>query len=59
MTKELYRNEILKIKPFINLGAICSEIGISRQAMYYFLRGIDAALSLETLKSFMDFVDNL
>lgn len=59
MTKDYYRQEILRIKPFINVGAICSEIGISRQAMYYFLKGLDSVLSIDTLKVFMDFIDSL
>lgn len=59
MEKNYYRCEILKIKPFINVSAICVEIGISRQSMYYFLKGMDSALSLETLRSFLDFVDSL
>lgn len=59
MQKEYYRQQILKMKPYINVGAICSEIGISRQPMYYFLKGIDSAVSLETLKAFINFVDSL
>ena len=59
MTKDYYRQEILRIKPYINLSAICDAIGISRTPMFYFLRGIDSALSYETLQKFMDFVDSL
>lgn len=59
MSKEQYRQEILKIKPFINVAAICEEIGVTRQSMYYFLKGLDSALSLETLRAFLDFVDGL
>lgn len=59
MRKDYYRQEILRIKPFINLGAVCREIGVSRQSMYYFLNGLDSALSLESLISFLDFVSSL
>lgn len=59
MTKEFYRQEILRIKPFINVSAICDQIGISRTPMHYFLKGIDSALSFETLQKFLDFVDSL
>lgn len=59
MEKLYFRDYILSVKPFLNLAAVCDAIGISRQAMYLFLKGIDSAISLDTLQLFIDFVSDL
>ena len=59
MTKDSYREYILKVKPFINISAICKASNVSRQSMHLFLNGIDYALSIEALQRFYSFVTEL
>lgn len=59
MRKEFYRTEIERTRKYVNLTEICKAVGISRNSLYLFLRGIDGALSEESLKKYIDFVSDL
>ena len=54
--KDAYRQEILRLSPYVKINAICKQIGISQSAMSYFLNHKrDELLSIDKLQqSFVD-----
>lgn len=57
--KDGYRQEILRLSPYIKVSAICRAVGISNSSMYYFLnKNRDELLSVNKLQKFMDFLDS-
>lgn len=57
--KEYYRDYILRVKPYLNLSAVCKACKVNRESLYMFLNGLDYALSEESLRRFVDFVTDL
>lgn len=58
--KDVYRQEILRLEPYIKVQNICEQVGIAKSNMSYFLKhGRDERVSIEKLQKFLDFVKNI
>ena len=57
--KQVYRNYLLRIRPYINLTAICKALGIDQSNVTKFLRGEDSYISEENLEKLCSFIKNV
>ena len=50
---------LLEKKKYLNLSAICREIGITKQCLSMFMYGYDKAVTKEKLIQVINFIDEL
>ena len=49
MSKQEYRDELLRVRYYIKLTVIAKDLGISLSNLSYFLNGADRMMSIEKL----------
>ena len=60
MTKTEYRDWLLSIKDYVNLKAICEQVGVNHSNLQRFVvSGVDSVISLRKLQSLNEFISNL
>ena len=57
--KQVYRNYLLRIRPYVNLTAICKALGLDQSNVTKFLRGDDSMVSEESLQKLCSFIKNV
>ena len=58
--KDVYRQRILEIEPYIKVNNVCKQCGIANTNMSLFLKkGRDERISVEKLDRFLNFIENL